>query len=301
MRNVRITACVVVMSALATASVIAGERDVQIRSINVETGVVQLFNFGDADIALDGWQFCTHDETTSRNYSDPGGFAGRTIEAGSSLFVHYNNDSPGGPDHINIEELGGFFAKPLDAGPYGMQIYFPIDGFVCFENGDQIADHLQWSIDGMDDPVAKERSDEAEAGGVWTDQSAWIVTHEDTAYIRLTDSSGRELHGPENYAALRAMPDCNENGIDDFFDIADGTSKDDNENGTPDECEQGKGDLNCDGSIDLVDVSPFILALIDPDEYEKQFPDCDVNRADVNSDGSVDLVDIEPFIELLLR
>ncbi len=151
MRNVRITACVVVMSALATGSVMAGERDVQIRSINVGTGVVQLFNFGDADMALDAWQFCTHDEATSRNYSAPGGFAGRTIEAGSSLFVHYNNDSPGGPDHINIDQLGGFFSEPLDAGPYGMQIYFPIDGFVCFENGDQIADHLQWSIDGQDD------------------------------------------------------------------------------------------------------------------------------------------------------
>lgn len=60
------------------------------------------------------------------------------------------------------------------------------------------------------------------------------------------------------------------------------------------------GDLNCDGSVDLVDVGPFITALLDPSEYEKQYPDCDINNADINIDGSVDLKDVEPFIELLL-
>ena len=61
------------------------------------------------------------------------------------------------------------------------------------------------------------------------------------------------------------------------------------------------GDLNCDGSLDLTDVEPFILALIDPDEYPKQYPACDLMLGDVNADGSVDLVDVEPFIELLLK
>lgn len=61
-----------------------------------------------------------------------------------------------------------------------------------------------------------------------------------------------------------------------------------------------KGDLNCDGSVDLLDVGPFITALLDPGEYEKQYPDCDINNADINEDGSIDLTDVEPFIELLL-
>lgn len=60
------------------------------------------------------------------------------------------------------------------------------------------------------------------------------------------------------------------------------------------------GDLNCDGSIDLVDVEPFILALIEPDEYPSRHPDCDLTLGDINGDGSVDLVDVEPFIGLLL-
>ena len=60
------------------------------------------------------------------------------------------------------------------------------------------------------------------------------------------------------------------------------------------------GDLNCDGSVDLTDVGPFITALLDPQEYENQYPDCDINNGDINEDGSVDLSDVEPFIELLI-
>lgn len=62
-----------------------------------------------------------------------------------------------------------------------------------------------------------------------------------------------------------------------------------------------QGDVNCDGSLDLRDVEPFILALLDPAEYEKQFPDCEIDRADMNADGSVDLVDVEPFVEALSK
>lgn len=62
-----------------------------------------------------------------------------------------------------------------------------------------------------------------------------------------------------------------------------------------------KADLNCDGSVDLVDVEPFSLALLDPDNYDKQYPNCDIDLADINDDGSVDLVDVEPFIDCLLH
>lgn len=62
-----------------------------------------------------------------------------------------------------------------------------------------------------------------------------------------------------------------------------------------------EGDLNCDGSIDLVDVEAFVLALADPDGYEAKHPDCDINLGDMNGDGSIDLVDVEGFIQVLLR
>lgn len=61
------------------------------------------------------------------------------------------------------------------------------------------------------------------------------------------------------------------------------------------------GDTNTDGSIDLMDVEPFVLTLIDPDAYRAAYPWVEVDKvADVNHDGSVDLRDVEPFVELLI-
>ena len=50
------------------------------------------------------------------------------------------------------------------------------------------------------------------------------------------------------------------------------------------------GDVNCDGNIDLLDVGPFVDAIIagvfDP-------------KADINGDGMVDLLDVGPFVTIL--
>ena len=50
------------------------------------------------------------------------------------------------------------------------------------------------------------------------------------------------------------------------------------------------GDVNCDGSIDLLDVGPFVdlitNGIFDP-------------KGDINDDGSVDLLDVGPFVGLL--
>ncbi len=59
------------------------------------------------------------------------------------------------------------------------------------------------------------------------------------------------------------------------------------------------GDLNCDGSVNALDIEPFILALFDPSGYTSAFPDCDINTADINGDGSIDALDIEHFLNLL--
>ena len=50
------------------------------------------------------------------------------------------------------------------------------------------------------------------------------------------------------------------------------------------------GDINCDGAVDLLDVSPFVDAL-----SSGEF----VAKADINQDGAVNLLDVSPFIELL--
>ena len=63
------------------------------------------------------------------------------------------------------------------------------------------------------------------------------------------------------------------------------------------------GDLNCDGSINSLDIDPFVLVLTStpPDyvEYYAVYPDCDAMLADINTDGSINSLDIDPFVGLL--
>lgn len=141
--------------------------EIQFRSINFQDNVVELFNFGNAPISLDGWRFCTHDENQIRQYSSPGGLNGVTIAAGASLFIYFES---------------------------------------FFGNGASIADHAQWSQGGVDNESADERSDEAEVGGVWTDQRLWIPTTAFTRRIELIDPTGARLHGPADYRVLEPIP-----------------------------------------------------------------------------------------------
>lgn len=59
------------------------------------------------------------------------------------------------------------------------------------------------------------------------------------------------------------------------------------------------GDLNCDGRVNNFDVDPFVLALLEPDEYDAAYPNCGRLNADCNADGVVDNFDIEAFVMCL--
>ena len=47
------------------------------------------------------------------------------------------------------------------------------------------------------------------------------------------------------------------------------------------------------------DIEPFLVALFEPESYAAKYPNCDINLGDINGDGSIDALDIEPFIGLL--
>ena len=81
--------------------------------------------------------------------------------------------------------------------------------------------------------------------------------------------------------------------IDACSDPADPTS-------TPKTVDQS-GDLNCDCTVNALDIEPFLVALFDPGSYPGQYPECDINLADINGDGSINAGDIEPFISLLFQ
>jgi hypothetical protein len=96
-------------------------------------------------------------------------------------------------------------------------------------------------------------------------------------------------------------------------DLAAGALGDD-DGGAPPDAEHGAvwvlflegnvtGDLNCDGSINGLDIHPFVLALTGTPpgypEYYAVHPDCDVWLSDCNHDGSINGLDIHPFVEIL--
>ena len=60
------------------------------------------------------------------------------------------------------------------------------------------------------------------------------------------------------------------------------------------------GDVNCDGSINVFDIDPFVLALVDPAAYATAHPGCRIDNADCNGDGDVNVFDIDPFVSLLV-
>jgi len=57
------------------------------------------------------------------------------------------------------------------------------------------------------------------------------------------------------------------------------------------------GDMNCNGVVNTLDITPFTLALMDPAAYQQQYPDCDIMQADLNGDGLVNNFDIDYFMQ----
>ena len=60
------------------------------------------------------------------------------------------------------------------------------------------------------------------------------------------------------------------------------------------------GDVNGDGNVDNLDITPFVYALTSGQgAFEAQYPDGAYWGADCHQDGNVDNLDISPFVDLL--
>ncbi len=53
-------------------------------------------------------------------------------------------------------------------------------------------------------------------------------------------------------------------------------------------------DMNCDETVNALDIEPFLDLLFDPNAQP-----CAACSGDVNGDGSIDALDIEPFLNCL--
>lgn len=62
-----------------------------------------------------------------------------------------------------------------------------------------------------------------------------------------------------------------------------------------------RGDLDCDCATNVLDINPFVLALLDPVAYAAMFPACRIEAGDINYDGRVDVLDINDYVQLLLN
>lgn len=60
------------------------------------------------------------------------------------------------------------------------------------------------------------------------------------------------------------------------------------------------GDMNCDNFVTVGDISAFVLALTNPEQYAIDFPQCDILNGDVNEDGFVTVGDIAAFVQLII-
>jgi len=133
--------------------------------------------------------------------------------------------------------------------------------------------------------------------------SGWMF-YEWSGHLTGSTNPANLLMDGDKTVAATFVPDCNGNGVPDVDDIDGGASTDFNNNGVPDECE-GLGDLNCDGTVDLFDIDPFVLAMTSATDtppfagYYAVHPGCDHMHADINGDGVVDLFDIDPFVDML--
>lgn len=60
------------------------------------------------------------------------------------------------------------------------------------------------------------------------------------------------------------------------------------------------GDMNCDGTVDGLDIGAFMLALLDPTSYVATYPGCNSANGDLNDSGALDEGDIAGLIALLI-
>ena len=231
-------------------------RDIQIRSVDFDTGILEIYNCGSSSQDLDGWRFCTHDADEVRRYTAPSALNGVVIPAGGSIFIHFMNNAGADPTRINVNDMGPM-AMPLDQDAYGMQLYNPDgNGNVSFGNSSLIADHVQW-IDAGTAGNAEFRTGQAVSEGLWTATGDFVQTMPDTARVELTDDTCGTAHGPANYAVTG--PDC-------------------------------PADVNGDGTASPADFTAWLACFNDP----MSAPFCD--RADVNGSGAVDPADFTAWL-----
>lgn len=236
------------------------ERDVQIRSVDFETNVIEIHNYGGGNQALDGWRFCSHSSAEARRYTLPESLDGVVIPSSTSMFVYMDNDAPKAINNFNAADLG-HFATSFGQGPYTIELFWPNGGSLSFGSTEDMVDHIQWSVNGVNNPTAATRSQQAVDAGLWNMANAWIDTSGNTESFNLIPVGGI-FHQPGDYQVNEPSPSCNEAdiflpfGVLDLADISAFVNA------------FTSGGVDADivapfGVLDLADISAFVTAFTD--------------------------------------
>jgi hypothetical protein len=186
-RLILAVAVAVVVPAFAIAQTSGSEEDVQFRSIDFATQILELHNYGSSSWALDGWRFCSHDVSDGFDYTSSGGLDGITLAAGESLNVHWNNDASGA-NAINISALGGQAVDDLSVNGIGDGISINIYRDGNFGSSASMIDHIQYSFDGADvGGSSNPRGGVAVGASLWSATSDWVSVGDSTTALILAD------------------------------------------------------------------------------------------------------------------
>lgn len=195
---------------LAFAQSAGSEEDVQFRSIDFGSQVLELYNFGSSTLNLDGWIFCSHDVSDGFDYSSGAGLNGVSLAAGESLNIHWNDDASGA-NALNISDIGGNWVDDLTVNGAGDGISINLYRDSSFGSSTSIIDHIQYSYDGVDvGGQSNPRGGVAVGGGLWSATSDWVEVSSETTGLVLVDDpfpgATGETHGSASYIAAVPEP-----------------------------------------------------------------------------------------------
>jgi len=232
-------------------------QDVLILNFFARDNELLLFNRNSEPTNLDGWRFMTSNDTATGITTDQHGFEGIVLPPFSTFIIQLDNDAD--ISHgLNAQDLGAIADHQSDA--FAITLFFPdAKGEVSFLDETQIADHMQWSLNGNHHQSVEGHSQLAVDGGLWTEHDDWIDVREHTYLLDFIGDSTQRLHGPDDYdiLILFCLIDMNHDGNTDFFDVSLFL--------TALAQEDLAADINHDGEFNFFDVSQFLNLFMSDD------------------------------------
>ncbi len=200
-------AVVALVPSMAQAQTSGSEEDIQFRTIDFSSQILELHNYGSSTWDMSGWRFCTHDEIDGFDYTSSSGLNGFSLAAGESLFVHWNNDASGA-DAVNLSALGGAAIDDLVVNGSGDGISMGLYRDGSFSSAASLVDYIQYSFDGVDVAAASPRGGTAVSASLWSATADWISVNATTpGLIQSGDPFPGDSGGVQGPASFSAIPE----------------------------------------------------------------------------------------------